>query len=62
MAWGRYGVPLSKSIKANKTNITYFEYVFGNKVYIIVQDPNDLKLFKFAFHLRVLIVAKISLI
>ena len=40
-----YGVPLSKSIKANKTNITYFEYVFGKKVYIIVQDPNDLKLF-----------------
>ena len=36
-----YGIPLSKSIKANKTNITYFEYVFGEKVYIIVQDPND---------------------
>ena len=40
-----YGVPSSKSVKANKTNITYFEYVFGKKAYIIVQDPNDLRLF-----------------
>jgi hypothetical protein len=40
-----YGVSLSKSFQKNKTNITYFEYVFGKKAYIIVQDPNDLKLF-----------------
>ena len=40
-----YGVPLSKSVKSNKTNITYFEYTFGEKSYIITHDPNDLKLF-----------------
>jgi WbqC-like protein family len=40
-----YGVLVSKLIKANKTNVTYFEYVFGKKAFIIVQDPNNLKLF-----------------
>ena len=30
-----YGVPLSKSVKANKTNITYFEYKFREK-YILL--------------------------
>ena len=36
-----YGVPLSKSIHANKSQITRFEYELDNKIYIICHDPND---------------------
>jgi len=37
-----FGIPVSKSIKANKSNISKFEYKINKKHYIIVQDPNDI--------------------
>ena len=40
-----YGIPKNKTIKASKSNITRFEYVFkkSNTVFFI-QDPNDLSI------------------
>ena len=38
-----YGIPLSESIKASKTNITQFTYMNKKKMYIIAHDPNDLR-------------------
>ena len=44
-----YGIPKNKSIKASKSNITRFEYVFKKSKtefihYIIIQDPNDISI------------------
>ena len=39
-----FGVPVNKSIKASKSNITRFEYKFNTKHYIIIQDPNGLSI------------------
>ena len=38
---GLYGIPISKSIQANKSQITRFEYKLDDKIYIICHDPND---------------------
>ena len=38
---GLYGIPLSKSIQANRSQITRFEYELDGKQYIICHDPND---------------------
>jgi hypothetical protein len=43
-----YGVPISKSIQASKTQILKFEYVLDDKLYIICQDPNDLNFINWA--------------
>ena len=36
-----YGIPSTKSIVSDKTNITRFEYILNNQLYIFVVDPND---------------------
>ena len=36
-----YGIPSSKSIISDKTNISKFEYIINDKLYIFVIDPND---------------------
>ena len=43
-----YGIPINKTVKASKSNITKFEYNFGDKKYIIVQDPNDITITNWA--------------
>ena len=39
-----YGICDSKTIVANKANITQFQYIKNEKLYIIFQDPNDLNI------------------
>lgn len=39
---GLYGIPLSESIQANKSQITRFEYELDKKLYIFCHDPNDI--------------------
>ena len=41
---GLFGVPVNKTIKASKSNITKFEYKLNGNHYIIVQDPNDISI------------------
>ena len=38
---GLYGIPLSKSIQANRSQISRFEYELDGKQYIFCHDPND---------------------
>ena len=39
-----YGIPISKTIRAEKSNIKKFEYKLNKKHYYIVIDPNDLSI------------------
>ena len=39
-----YGIPVSRTIKAEKSNIKKFEYKINKKHYYIVIDPNDLSI------------------
>ena len=39
-----YGIPINKTIKAEKSNIKKFEYKINKKHYYIVIDPNDLSI------------------
>jgi len=36
-----YGIPLTNSIVSDKTNISKFEYIINDRLYIFVLDSND---------------------